>query len=348
MKRGWCPSTLRPMQSGDGLIVRLRPVAGRLSADQAQAVADMALRFGNGRMDLSSRAGLQIRGVSAATHPPLVRALQNAGLAVDSPPVLSAPFTTDPLETRINGLPALPSKFGIVLDRGEARVMAHVSGDIRLERGIDGSTIIRADGRPLGRSVTDAVAAVHDMAEWFVATGGAGRMAAHDVPLPDHLTGNIAPVHAVTPALGMHTHGALVGLPFGELDAPTLRALGTVVLTPWRALFLPGVAIPPVDGLILREDDPLRRVVACPGAPACSQGLQATRPLARRLAAQGMGVLHISGCAKGCARPHDPAPTLVGMADGFGLIPFGLAADPPQRTGLYPPTRPEDDNAASL
>ena len=40
--RGWCPGALRPMQSGDGLVVRLRPQAGRLTAVQAAGVAALA------------------------------------------------------------------------------------------------------------------------------------------------------------------------------------------------------------------------------------------------------------------------------------------------------------------
>ncbi len=31
--RGSCPGALRPMESGDGLIVRVRPHAGRISLD---------------------------------------------------------------------------------------------------------------------------------------------------------------------------------------------------------------------------------------------------------------------------------------------------------------------------
>ena len=29
--KGWCPGALRPMQSGDGLVVRIRPPTGRLT-----------------------------------------------------------------------------------------------------------------------------------------------------------------------------------------------------------------------------------------------------------------------------------------------------------------------------
>ena len=28
--KGWCPGALRPMQSGDGLVVRVRPFGGRV------------------------------------------------------------------------------------------------------------------------------------------------------------------------------------------------------------------------------------------------------------------------------------------------------------------------------
>lgn len=329
MIRGWCPTALRPMASGDGLLVRLRPPQGRLTAAQGAAVADAARAFGNGRMDLSSRAGLQIRGVTEASHAPLIEALRAAGLVVEASPVLAAPFAPDPLEGALTealvDLP-LPPKFGVVLDRGPVRVMADTPADIRME-----GDLVRADGQPLGRR--GGVDLVRALADWFLTTG-AKRM--RDVTPPPHLAGDTAPPPAMTPALGAHPAGALVGLPFGELSPDILEALGTVVLTPWRALFLPDAAVPEMAGLILSDADPLRRVVACPGAPACAQGNAPTRPLARALAPHVRGLLHVSGCAKGCARPRDPATTLVALPDGFGMIPFGRASDPPQRRALSP------------
>jgi precorrin-3B synthase len=54
--------------------------------------------------------------------------------------------------------------------------------------------------------------------------------------------------------------------------------------------------------------DPLRRVFACTGAPGCLQAHQPTRDLARALAplVPKGAVLHVSGCAKGCALPRAP------------------------------------------
>ncbi|MGX1077699.1 sulfite reductase beta subunit-like hemoprotein [Bradyrhizobium elkanii] len=42
--KGWCPGALRPMRSGDGLVVRIRPRAGRLDAAQAAGIAELAAR----------------------------------------------------------------------------------------------------------------------------------------------------------------------------------------------------------------------------------------------------------------------------------------------------------------
>ena len=69
--RGWCPGALRPMESGDGLLVRVRPRAGRLATGDVIAIAAAAERYGNGLIDLTRRANLQLRGLSAESLPDL-------------------------------------------------------------------------------------------------------------------------------------------------------------------------------------------------------------------------------------------------------------------------------------
>ena len=78
--RGWCPGALRPMMSGDGLVVRLRAPLGRFSPRQAAGVAELSRRYGNGLLDLSARANLQIRGVAEADHGALIEGLATLGL----------------------------------------------------------------------------------------------------------------------------------------------------------------------------------------------------------------------------------------------------------------------------
>ena len=64
MIRGWCPTAWRPMAAGDGLLVRVRPSLGRLTREQMLGLCDAALAWGNGQIDVTNRANLQIRGVA--------------------------------------------------------------------------------------------------------------------------------------------------------------------------------------------------------------------------------------------------------------------------------------------
>ncbi|WP_395664493.1 hypothetical protein [Methylocella sp.] len=97
-------------------------------------------------------------------------------------------------------------------------------------------------------------------------------------------------------------------------------------------------------GLILDASDPLLRVVACPGAPACAQARASVRPLARALAPRlpAGRLLHVSGCAKGCALPGPADLTLVGRDDGgFDLVRDGAPWDEPARRAIL--TRGDGD-----
>ena len=46
--KGWCPGAWRPMASGDGLLVRVRPPLGRLTRHQMLALCEAAETFGSG------------------------------------------------------------------------------------------------------------------------------------------------------------------------------------------------------------------------------------------------------------------------------------------------------------
>ena len=71
LRRGACPSIAAPMRTGDGLLVRLRPVAPALSAADLLALADLARRHGNGLIEITARGNLQLRGLTEAGMPQL-------------------------------------------------------------------------------------------------------------------------------------------------------------------------------------------------------------------------------------------------------------------------------------
>jgi len=375
--KGWCPGALRPMLSGDGLVVRIRAPEGRLDQGQAQGVATLARRFGNGQLDLSARANLQIRGVTSESHPPLIDGLRALGLidadlaAETRRNIVTAPFWSEGDDTitlsralahalASPGAPDTPGKFGYAIDCGATPVLQATSADIRIERAPAGAPvgtlIVRPDGSATGAPATPdtAVALALSLARWFLESGGApegrGRMARHlaaGAAPPDIFAEITAPVaKGPPPAPGPTGQGTLAALEFGQTDAETLAALaghGPLRLTPWRMILVEGARrLPPRHGLILAGEDPLLSVIACPGAPSCPQAKGPSRPIARALARdlpRGT-LLHVSGCAKGCAHPGAAARTLVATPDGYDLILNGRAGDTPTRTGLSPSDLP--------
>jgi precorrin-3B synthase len=189
-----------------------------------------------------------------------------------------------------------------------------------------------------------------ELAHWFLAQGGSsagrGRMAplAQRQPMPPRFQSTaMAPVAATQPQPGPVAQGWLVGAEFGQLQASTLAALsrlGTLRMTPWHMLLLEDVRqAPKLSGLITQAGDARLRVVACTGAPGCLQAAAATRPLARALAPHVPAdqLLHVSGCAKGCAHPQ-AALTLVATPAGFNLIRHGSASAPADLLALAPET----------
>ncbi|MEM0947165.1 MAG: precorrin-3B synthase [Pseudomonadota bacterium] len=321
--RGWCPSAYRPMASGDGLVVRVRPVQGKLTRFQARGLGVLARKFGNGLIDLTSRANLQLRGVTQNGHDALLKELDRLGLLdADANSEGRLNFVVDPLCSEAKGdlqaqittalgdglrapeFAPLPSKFGFVVDLGSARHLARVSGDIRIEMG-EGSLIVRADGQTLGLAVPDAGAAVAcalELARWFlvsegVGADGRGRMARHiasGAMVPRDLIGSTKPnLVAAEPVPGVLPGGVLVAAAFGQLTPQALDRLADAApielrITPWRMVFLTGLrndqAFATDDALIIDPTDPVLRVHACPGAPSCSQASVRTRSIARALA----------------------------------------------------------------
>jgi precorrin-3B synthase len=142
-----------------------------------------------------------------------------------------------------------------------------------------------------------------------------------------------------------------LGAAFGNLDANMLDAaaraaeiFGTseIRLTPWRVLLLPDVSEAQADaistycathGFIVDRGDARLAVVACGGVFSCTHGTTDTRSdalalmvSARRLCTTGVA-LHVSGCAKGCARQAAAPLTLIAHEGLYDLVANQTARD---------------------
>jgi precorrin-3B synthase len=363
--KGWCPGALRPMEAGDGWLVRVRPPGGRLTAQQATGLARASLAHGNGVIDLSSRANVQLRGVRLAAHAALVTDLRALGLVDESVQaeaarnIIVTPFWMagdghqDIAAALVRAIadgraPALPGKFGFSVDLAKGTVLRDAPADIRVEWHFDG-WLVRGEGFVTGALVKtpdEAVDAAMALARWFVASDGAkdGRGRMPDLKA-SYLPERFRMFGAMTwaprrPTPGLYPTGWLVGFAFGQMRAETLSALamlGALRTTPWRMLLIEDLlTAPDLPDLITSPSNPLLHVSACTGAPGCQQGLGATRALARSLAPLvSLGQhLHVSGCTKGCAHPGMADVTVVATPNGYNLIRGGKASDVPHLTDI--------------
>jgi precorrin-3B synthase len=363
--KGWCPDAWRPMMAGDGLLVRVRPPLGRLKHAQVLGLCEAASEHGNGQIDATNRANLQIRGVREDSWRALIDALLDLALTDPDPTrearanIVVAPKwradddthrIAEELRARLSELPDLPGKVGFAIDAGAAPALQDTPADFRIERATSGTLILRADGRDLGTPLSPGTEVDHliALARWFVESGGtgSGRMARHGAALPEWAaatTTPAAPAPRVQP--GEHPLGIALSLPFGRISATALTrlfevetAIGAIRLTPWHSL------ICETDAALAAQPDPadfitdatslLLRTEACVGAPTCPQATVETRSLARRLAPHVTGRLHISGCAKGCARAAPTDVTLTGREGRYDLAFDARAGAPPSRAGL--------------
>jgi precorrin-3B synthase len=400
-RKGWCPGALRPMETGDGLLARVRAPRGRLSLDQAAALADAAVRCGNGVLGLSARANLHLRGVTERTLTELHARLEEAGL-IDADPeverlrniVLSPLDDLDPeasfdlgpsvaaLETRLKEdkrLRRLPPKFSFVVDAQGRLPLGNIDADIRFEawRGGAFEVFLGGEDALATECAPDALGDVAArLALAFLNLTGASETAPRRMRALIEQIGAAAVFAeagceirprarsrqraSLRDVLGAHAYGTelVVGAAsaFGEIEAVRFRALierartfgaDSLRLTPWRAFLIARLDPPEAEsmvesianlGFIVDADEPCLRVVACPGAPACAHGARPVRDEATywaQMLPKGEDVvLHVSGCAKGCARPAATAVTFTATAAGYDLILAGRAGDLPAWRGL--------------
>jgi precorrin-3B synthase len=337
-----CPGVLRPHPAEDGSVVRLRLPGGQTTADTLSALSQLARHYGNPDLQLTSRAGIQLRGLPD----PLPDAVAATVLALGLLPsprhdrvrnIVASPLTgvcggradlrglihdldraivADPL------LAGLPGRFLFVLDDGRGDVSGRTYDlGYRATDGRRGHLLVGGPhlGVPIGAAdVVDTLVAV---ARDFVTAAGAAD-AWHVGELPGWSTGieGLGPLPVSLdrpgPVVGELAGSAGVTVPLGlltpeQVEAVARVAAGPVVVTPWRGLVVPAAAagLPQLvsAGLVADPASAWAAVSACVGSPGCAKSAGSTRAVARQLIARGAvgGRIHISGCDRRCGAPAE-------------------------------------------
>ncbi|MCP8884367.1 precorrin-3B synthase [Devosia sp. XJ19-1] len=355
------------MRTGDGLLARIRVVGSVISPDQLSGLAELATEHGNGLVEVTARGNLQVRGLRPETAPPFATAVARlltveTGLVVDTSPLagLDPHEIIDPAplarQLRADAAPfaaRLGPKVSVVVDGGGQISLATFKADIRLTAlGKDHWAVALGGGKPQQMDTDSALAAAIALLGALAAIGPEAR-ATDLFPVRDARAEPSPAVLARSLADGADRlrlrdgHTIPIALPFGQvhgailialMEAAQIDGITNIRLAPDHCLLLDNASPALIRraaalGFITDPGDPRRRVSACIGNQGCASGHIAARDIAARLAPQlhAHQQLHVSGCAKGCAHPRPAHVTLVGTADGIGLVINGRAGDTPEQ-----------------
>ena len=101
---------LRLAEAADGLLARVRLPGGLIAAAQLRVLAGLAGEFGDGRLELTSRGNVQLRGLAVSAAEPLTSELIRAGLL----PSLSHDRVRNVLASPLAGLDGGPDLTEVV------------------------------------------------------------------------------------------------------------------------------------------------------------------------------------------------------------------------------------------
>ena len=249
-RRDRCPGALRPWPADDGLLVRLRLVGGRITRTELGDLVAVAEEYGDGRVRLTGRANLQLRGLPGAEGrlaPEALAAIEGTGLlpslthelvrnimvAPRSAHLWPVAFELDRLLCADERLADLPGRFLFVLDLADRScdlglvALDDVTGQLRVgDRW--GEVVALADAPGVIIALAHAFLDLRT-SEWHVAELPAPLTAPRerDARVPDP----IPPIPYGDRHLA--AHDGIDRAFLGQLDADDL------VITPWKGVLLP-------------------------------------------------------------------------------------------------------------
>jgi len=284
-----CPGILDLHEARDGLVARIRLPGGYASPARLRSLAALAGRFGDGRVDLTARGNVQLRGIRAGSADGLARAAASAGLLPSPAHDRARNITASPLaglaghrelrdavhalDTAIladPALAALPGRFLFGLDDGTGRAGLGRC-DLGLRLGPGGAELIVA-GRGTARlgPAAGMIAVVVAAARTFLSQRGSPPCTTRVSGLPD---------------AGAALAAAAGGVPGDPVaDADTRLSLGPLAAAAGGVPGEPAVVVAAPLGRLTAPQLRLAAGLVCPGETA-------------RLTAAGRIVLPLAGPA---------------------------------------------------
>jgi precorrin-3B synthase len=326
--RDRCPGALALHAAEDGALARVRLPGGRIDARGRAAVAEAAA-LGNGIVEITSRANLQVRGLPEDAGETLAALLAEGGLL----PSLDHDRVRNVLASPLGGrddvvgavdrglcadpaLAGLPGRFLFSVDAPGHGADVMLLGD---DLWLGGARTTLRGGAELMVDAARAFLAVRG-AEWRLREldDGPARVAAR---LGGEVVAGEEPA-GTAPAPGEHGDAVVALAPLGRLDADVLRALGGLVrLSAWRTLTVERMSVAELEalGLVARPGSGWAGLSACAGLGACAKArIDVRAAAARRAERRGESAPseHWSACERRCGERPGVEVAVAAVGDG--------------------------------
>ncbi|MEV0946730.1 precorrin-3B synthase [Rhodococcus sp. NPDC049939] len=270
-----CPGAFRFHQAADGPLARVRLPGGTLTPGQVQTLAESARDLGNGEIELTSRANVQLRAISDPQA--LTNRLGDAGLLPSRTHERARNILASPLTGRIGGLTdlrgmvdeldrrlcadarlaELPGRTLFTLDDGRGDITP-LGGDFGIHAVGQTEVAVVLAGRDSGAriAVTDSVTVLLDAARVFLELRDQHWRLSEITDAVERTLASLTLAPTAEPVTGFGEHHAPIGwleqpdggvtlgggLAFGILDTRMAEFLAAidkpVIITPWKTLLL--------------------------------------------------------------------------------------------------------------
>jgi precorrin-3B synthase len=340
-------------QAADGGLARVRVPGGRLTTAQLDVLRLAAADLGDGRLELTSRGNVQLRGLQADGPRELSDRMFAAGLLPSMAHervrnILASPlsgldqqsrYDVLPVATALDralcersGLAELPGRFLFALDDGRGD-LGELAADVAV-RAVDertGLLTLGTRGVPVEWDVVpelmlaaaEAFLEVRDQ-EWRIAEVARGEELVLE-RLGLRAT-EVLPAETTRVVAGVHGAALVVTVPLGSLTqeqaAALVRVGDEVRITPWRSVVVPAGSTGLEEvGLVTTPDSIWEGVTACAGQPGCAKALADVRADATRMLgglARDVGQrVHWSGCERRCGKPAAGFVDVLAVGNGY-------------------------------
>jgi precorrin-3B synthase len=354
-----CPGALTLHEAADGGLARVRAPGGLLTVGQFRAVTRAAVELGDGRLELTSRANLQIRALAPGAEAELGRRLAQAGLLPSASHervrnIVMSPLSgisggradltglVAELDRRLCAVPELselPGRFLFGLDDGRGDIAA-LGPDVLLLALEDSRARLLPSGyEVVGDDIADAMLALagaflrvrsaQGSKAWRMSELEGGAAAVTEAVFGTTGRPSGLPARPAEPIGRVGRRAAVVAAPLGRLDADQAEFLAesasSLRITPWRSI----VVLDPAPDFLAAAGDldfgvdaasPWRSLSACAGRPGCAKALADVQADARADGPRWRGRrVHFSGCERRCGRPADTEVDVLATDRGYEI-----------------------------